>query len=67
MLFIRLAALLALVYTLSLTPARDAGLGLDPNGGNATSTIDHHCTVDPNGACTASALGDRGAGLDPNG
>lgn len=66
MLVVRLTAILALVYSLSLNPASDAGLGLDPNGISATSSGDHRCTIDPNGNCT-SAFGDRGAGLDPNG
>jgi hypothetical protein len=67
MLIVRLTAILALVYSLSLNATSDAGLGLDPNGIRAADTSDHRCSIDPNGACTTSALADRGAGLDPNG
>jgi len=59
-------AILALVFSLSLTSAGDDGRGIDPNGGRAAGTIDHRCTIDPNGGCITAA-GDRGAGLDPNG
>jgi hypothetical protein len=66
MFIVRITAILALVYSLSLTAAGDDGRGIDPNGGRA-STIDRGCTIDPNGGGCTSALGDRGAGLDPNG
>jgi hypothetical protein len=66
MFIVRITAILALVYSLSLAAAGDDGRGIDPNGGRTASTIDHGCSIDPNGACTA-AFGDRGAGLDPNG
>jgi|GEM_PF-2309825 hypothetical protein len=65
MFIVRITAILALVYSLSLTAAGDDGRGIDPNGGR-TSAIDRGCTIDPNGGCTAASL-DRGAGLDPNG
>ena len=54
MFIVRITAILALVYFLSLTAAGDDGRGIDPNGGRATSTPSY-------------ASGDRGAGLDPNG
>ncbi len=67
MFIVRITAILALVYSLSLTATGEDGRGIDPNGGRAASTIDHRCTIDPNGGPCTSALGDRGAGLDPNG
>lgn len=66
MFIVRITAILALVYSLSLTATGDDGRGIDPNGGRA-STIDHRCTIDPNGGSCTAAFGDRGAGLDPNG
>ena len=66
MCIVRITAILALVYSLSLAATGDDGIGIDPNGGRATNTIDHRCTIDPNGGCTAASI-DRGAGLDPNG
>jgi hypothetical protein len=62
----RITAILALVYSLSLTATGDDGRGIDPNGGR-TSAIDKGCMIDPNGGACTSAFGDRGAGLDPNG
>ena len=67
MLIVRLTAILALVYSLSLKATGDDGRGIDPNGGRAASTIDRGCTIDPNGGCTSASALDRGAGLDPNG
>ena len=59
--------ILALLFAPRFSVAADDGIGIDPNGRNVT--LDHRCTIDPNGGpCTASALsGDRGVGLDPDG
>jgi hypothetical protein len=58
---------LAFLFLPAVSAPTDDGIGIDPNG--RTATLDHRCTIDPNGGpCTASTLsGDRGAGLDPDG
>jgi len=66
MFIVRITAILALVYSLSLAATGDDGRGIDPNGGRAASAIDRGCTIDPDGGCVAASI-DRGAGLDPNG
>jgi hypothetical protein len=45
MLVVRLTAILALVYSLSLNPATDAGFGIDPNGKSVAASGDHRCTI----------------------
>lgn len=60
------AALLVMSLWGVVTPCD--GIGIDPNGGGKGTSLDHRCTIDPNGSgCTANATLDRGAGLDPDG